>query len=84
MLSAISAKGELRFLTSRKRISVALFIEFLQRLIENNRAGRTLIRNARELGRPVNSRLRLLQKNSDKVHALFQMPPRATQPPSTR
>ena len=35
MLSAISAKGELRFMTSRKRISAALFIEFLRRLITN-------------------------------------------------
>jgi transposase len=35
MLSAISAKGELRFMTSRKRISAALFIEFLRRLIMN-------------------------------------------------
>ena len=35
MLSAISAKGELRFMTSRKRLSAALFIEFLRRLITN-------------------------------------------------
>jgi transposase len=35
MLSAISAKGELRFMTSRKRISATLFIEFLRRLITN-------------------------------------------------
>jgi hypothetical protein len=35
MLSAISAKGELRFMTSRKRISAALFIDFLRRLITN-------------------------------------------------
>ena len=35
MLSAISAKGELRFMTSRKRLSTALFIEFLRRLITN-------------------------------------------------
>jgi transposase len=35
MLSAISAKGELRFMTSRKRISAALFIAFLRRLITN-------------------------------------------------
>ncbi len=33
MLSAISAKGELRIMTSRKRLSAALFIEFLRRLI---------------------------------------------------
>ena len=35
MLSAISAKGELRFMTSRKRISAGLFIDFLRRLITN-------------------------------------------------
>jgi DDE superfamily endonuclease len=35
MLSAISAKGELRFMTSRKRITAALFIDFLRRLITN-------------------------------------------------
>src|ERR1700719_2513170 len=35
MLSAISAKGELRFMTSRKRLSAALFIEFLRRSITN-------------------------------------------------
>ena len=33
MISAISAKGELRFMTSTDKISAALFIEFLQRLI---------------------------------------------------
>ena len=128
MLSAISAKGELRFMTSHKRISAALFIEFLRRLIanyprkiflvvdglpahkaksvrrfldqvkdrirlfflppyspeinpdelvwndvKNNGVGRTLIRNVRDLNRAVNSRLRLLQKNPDKVRAFFQM-----------
>ena len=128
MLSAISAKGELRFMTSRKRISAALFIEFLRRLIanyprkiflvvdglpahkakpvqqflaqvkdrirllflrpyspeinpdelvwndvKNNGVGRTLIRNVRDLNRAVSSRLRLLQKNPDKVRAFFQM-----------
>ena len=31
MLSAISAKGELRFMTSRKRLSAALFIELEKR-----------------------------------------------------
>jgi len=35
MLSAISARGELRFMTSRRRISAALFLEFLKRLILN-------------------------------------------------
>jgi len=128
MLSAISAKGELRFMTSRKRISAALFIEFLRRLItnyprkiflvvdglpahkaksvqhflaavkdrirlfflppyspeinpdelvwndvKNNGVGRALIRNAHDLHRAVNSRLRLLQNNPDKVRAFFQM-----------
>jgi len=128
MLSAISAKGELRFMTSRKRISAALFIEFLRRLIanypkkiflvvdglpahkakslqrfldsvrdrirlfflppyspeinpdelvwndvKNNGVARALIRDARDLNRAVNSRLRLLQRNPDKVRAFFQM-----------
>src|SRR5271168_5367370 len=128
MLSAISAKGELRFMTSRKRISAGLFIDFLRRLItnyprkiflvvdglpahkaksvrqflagvkdrirlfflppyspeinpdelvwndvKNNGVGRALIRNARDLYRAVNSRLRLLQNNPDKVRAFFQM-----------
>jgi len=36
MLSAISAKGELRFMTNRKRISSGIFIEFLRRLILNH------------------------------------------------
>ena len=128
MLSAISAKGELRFMTSRKRISAPLFIEFLRRLVtnyprkiflvvdglpahkaksvqhflagvkdrirlfflppyspeinpdelvwndvKNNGVGRALIRNAHDLHRAVNSRLRLLQNNPDKVRAFFQM-----------
>jgi transposase len=128
MLSAISAKGELRFMTSRKRISAGLFIEFLRRLItnypkkiflvvdglpahkaksvrffldqvkdrlrlfflppyspeinpdelvwndvKNNGVGRISIRTPRDLDRAVNSRLRLLQKNPEKVRAFFQM-----------
>jgi transposase len=115
-------------MTSRKRISAALFIEFLRRLIanyprklflvvdglpahkaksvqrfldqvkdrirlyfllpyspeinpdelvwndvKNNGVGRTLIHNVRDLDRAVNSRLRLPQKNPDKVRAFFQM-----------
>ena len=35
--------------------------------------GRALIRNARDLHLAVNSRLRLLQNNPDKVRAFFQM-----------
>lgn len=128
MLSAISAKGELRFMTSRKRISAALFVEFLRRLImnyprkiflivdglpahkaksvrryldtvkdrirlfflppyspeinpdelvwndvKNNGVGRALIQDATDLARAVNSRLRLLQRNPDKVRSFFQM-----------
>jgi transposase len=127
MLSAISARGELRFMTSRKRISALLFIEFLRRLImnyprkvflvvdglpahkaklvqryletvkdrirlfflppyapeinpdelvwndvKNNGVGRALIRTPKDLDRAVNSRLRLLQRNPDKVRAFFQ------------
>ena len=41
--------------------------------VKNNGVGRTLIRNVRDLNRAVNSRLRLLQKNPDKVRAFFQM-----------
>lgn len=33
MISAVSPRGELRFMTSRKRISADLFLEFLKRLI---------------------------------------------------
>jgi len=128
ILSAISAKGELRFMTSRKRLSAALFIEFLRRLItnypkkiflvvdglpthkarsvqrflrqvkdrirlfflppyspqinpdelvwndvKNNGVGRALIRDSRDLDHAVNSRLRLLQRNPEKVRAFFQM-----------
>ncbi len=128
MLSAISAKGELRFMTSRQRVSAALFIEFLRRLIlnypkmiflvvdglpahkaksvqryletvkdrirlfflppyspevnpdelvwndvKNNGVGRALIRDTTDLSRAVNSRLRLLQRNPEKVRAFFQM-----------
>jgi transposase len=128
MLSAISAKGELRFMTSRKRVSAALFIEFLRRLImnhpkriflvvdglpahraksvqryletvkdriklfflppyspdinpdelvwndvKNNGVGRALIRDTTDLRRAVNSRLRLLQRNPEKIRAFFQM-----------
>jgi transposase len=126
MLSAISAKGELSFMTSRKRISAAL-LEFLRRLtinyprkiflvvdglpaheaksvqryletvkdrirlfflppyapeinpdelvwndVKNNGVGRTLIRTRTDLDHAVNSRLRLLQRNPDKVRASFQ------------
>ena len=41
--------------------------------VKNNGVGRALSRNARDLYRAVNSRLRLLQNNPDKVHAFFQM-----------
>jgi len=41
--------------------------------VKNNGVGRALIRNARDLYRAVNSRLRLLQNNPDKVRAFFQM-----------
>lgn len=33
MISAVSPRGELRFMTSRKRISADLFLEFLRRLV---------------------------------------------------
>lgn len=33
MISAVSPKGELRFMTSRKRISADLFLEFIRRLV---------------------------------------------------
>jgi len=33
MISAVSSKGELRFMTSKKRISAELFLEFLRRLV---------------------------------------------------
>ena len=36
MISAISAKGELRFMTSREKITAPVFIEFLKRLILNS------------------------------------------------
>ena len=116
----------MQFMTSRKRIAAALFIEFLRRLImnypkkiflvvdglpahkaksvqryletvkdrirlfflppyspeinpdelvwndvKNNGIGRALIRNAADLARAVNSRLRLLQRNPDNVRAFF-------------
>jgi len=41
--------------------------------VKNNGVGRTLIRNVRDLNSAVNSRLRLLQKNPDKVRAFFQL-----------
>jgi transposase len=41
--------------------------------VKNNGVGRALIRNTRDLHRAVNSRLRLLQNNPDKVRAFFQM-----------
>jgi len=41
--------------------------------VKNNGVGRTLIHNVRDLDHAVNSRLRLLQKNPDKVRAFFQM-----------
>ena len=41
--------------------------------VKNNGVGRALIRNARDLHRAVNSRLRLLQNNPAKVRAFFQM-----------
>jgi hypothetical protein len=41
--------------------------------VKNNGVGRALIRNARDPHRVVNSRLRLLQNNPDKVRAFFQM-----------
>ncbi len=36
MISAISAKGELRFMLTEKRLTADLFIEFLKRLIQGN------------------------------------------------
>ena len=41
--------------------------------VKNNGVGRALIRNVSDLYRAVNSRLRLLQNNPDKVRAFFQM-----------
>ena len=41
--------------------------------VKNNAIARALIRGARDLDRAVNSRLRRLQRNCDKVRAFFQM-----------
>jgi transposase len=41
--------------------------------VKNNGVGRAFIRHARDLHRAVNSRLRLLEKNPDKVRAFFQI-----------
>jgi transposase len=40
---------------------------------DDNGVGRAFIRHARDLHRAVNSRLRLLEKNPDKVRAFFQI-----------
>jgi transposase len=37
MISAVSPKGELRFMTSRKRVSADLFLEFLRRLVRGSK-----------------------------------------------
>ena len=74
MLSAISAKGELRFMTSRKRISAALFIEFLRRLIANYPRKIFLVVD----GLPAHkakSVQRFLDQVKDRIYTCFFLPP---------
>jgi transposase len=127
MISAISPKGHIRFMTTRKGVGAQVFITFLKRLLQgarravflivdghpshrskkvkafiesldgklklfflppyspelnpdelvwndvkNNGVGKRMICSHADLERAVQSRLRLLQKNPDRVRALFQ------------
>ena len=73
MLSAISAKGELRFMTSPKRLSAALFIEFLRRLIANYPKKIFLVVDGLPTHRAKPVR-RFLDKVKDRIR-LFFLPP---------
>lgn len=68
MISAVSPRGELRFMTSRKRISADLFLEFLRRLVRGSKRAIFLIvdglavhraRNVSKFVASTNGRLRL-------------------------
>ncbi|MDP9136982.1 MAG: IS630 family transposase [Pseudomonadota bacterium] len=127
MISAISPRGELRFMTTRRGVNARVFIEFLKRLllkakraiflivdghpshraklvrqfvettrgklrlfflppyapelnpdelvwndVKNNGVGRSLICSPVDLEHAVHSRLRLLQKNPERVRAFFR------------
>jgi transposase len=127
MISAISPKGHIRFMTTRKGVGAQVFITFLKRLLQgtrrtiflivdghpahrskkvkayieslggklkllflppyspelnpdelvwndvkNNGVGKKMICSPVDLERAVQSRLRLFQKNPDRVRALFQ------------
>lgn len=127
MISAISPRGAIRFMTTKSGVNASVFIAFLKRLIQgasgpvflivdghpshrakkvkafieglsgklrlfflppyspelnpdelvwndvkNNGVGRKIICNPSDLERAVHSRLRLLQKNTDRVRSLFQ------------
>jgi transposase len=127
MISAVSPRGELRFMTTKRGVSGGVFIEFLRRLIlgatrpiflivdghpshrakkvkqfiesthgllkifflppyspelnpdelvwndvKNNGVGRKMICSEVDLERAVHSRLRLLQRNPEKVRSFFQ------------
>ena len=75
MLSAISAKGELQFMTSRKRLSAALFIEFLRRLITNY-PKKDLSRRLTDCPHTRPSRLhRFVHQVKDSAIRLFFLPP---------
>jgi transposase len=127
MISAISPRGKLRFMTTKSGVNASVFITFLKRLmqgsshpvflivdghpshrakkvqefikelggrlrlfflppyspelnpdelvwndVKNNGVGRRMICSPVDLKRAVESRLRLLQKNPDRVRSLFQ------------
>ena len=74
MLSAISAKGELRFMTSRKRLSAALFIEFLRRLITNYPKKIFLVVDAGLPAHKAKSVHRFVHQVKDRLR-LFFLPP---------
>ncbi len=75
LLSAISPRGELRFMTTEKKLSAALFIEFLQRLLHNQRLPIFLIVD----GHPVHRSgavKRFVSATEGRLR-LFQLPPYA-------
>lgn len=73
MISAVSAKGELRFMTSKERISTGLFIEFLKRLILNYPKKIFLIVDGLSVHKAKAVR-EFLEKEKNKIK-LFHLPP---------
>lgn len=75
LLSAISPRGELRFMVTEQRLGAALFIEFLERLLHNQHSPVFLIVD----GHPVHrsGAVKRFVSSTEGQLRLFQLPPYA-------